>query len=39
LYETSDKAGESKKMYEKIVTDYGTSIYRPIALSKTNEIK
>jgi len=39
LYETGDKAGESKKMYEKIVTDYEASMYRPIAQSKMNEEK
>jgi len=39
LYETGDKVGESKKMYEKIVTEHETSMYRPIAQSKMDEIK
>ena len=39
LYETGDKKGESKKLYEKIVTEYETSMYRPIAQSKMDEIK
>ena len=39
LYATGDKVGESKKMYEKIVTEYETSMYRPIAQSKMDEIK
>ena len=39
LYEANDNMGESKKMYEKIVTEYETSMYRPIAESKMDEIK
>jgi len=34
VYETRNNAAESQKMYEKIVTDYETSMYRPIAESK-----
>jgi hypothetical protein len=39
LYATGDKVGESKKMYEKIVTEHETSMYLPIAQSKIDEIK
>ena len=39
LYETGDKVGESKRLYEKIVMEYETSMYRPIAQSKIDEIK
>lgn len=34
LYEASDKKAESRKMYEKIVSDYKDSIYLPFAKSK-----
>ena len=34
LYDTAHNAVESKKMYEKIVTDYESSMYTPIAKSK-----
>lgn len=39
LYEAGNNAAESKKMYEKIVTDYENSMYFPMAESKLNEIK
>jgi predicted negative regulator of RcsB-dependent stress response len=39
LYETGNKVGDSKKMYEKIVKDHETSMYRPIAESKMAKIK
>jgi len=39
LYETGDKMAESKKMYEKIVTEHKASMYQPIAQSKMDEIK
>ncbi|MBC8440532.1 MAG: tetratricopeptide repeat protein [Deltaproteobacteria bacterium] len=39
LHEIDDKVGESKKLYEKIVTEYETSMYGPIAQSKMDEIK
>jgi len=39
LDEAADNTVDSKKMYEKIVTDYETSIYKPIAKSKLDEIK
>lgn len=39
LYATGDKVDESKKMYEKIVTEYEASMYGPIAQSKIDEIK
>ncbi|WP_457552365.1 tetratricopeptide repeat protein [Desulfobacula sp.] len=39
LYDTRNNAAKSKKMYEDIVTDYETSMYRPIALTKVDKIK
>ncbi|MBU8848091.1 MAG: tetratricopeptide repeat protein [Desulfobacterales bacterium] len=39
LYEADNNAAESKKMYDKIVTEYESSMYRPIAESKLDEIK
>ncbi|MFH2090982.1 MAG: tetratricopeptide repeat protein [Pseudomonadota bacterium] len=39
LYEASGNKEESKKMYEKIVSDYKDSIYIPIAKSKLASIK
>ena len=39
LYETGNNAAESKKMYEKIMTNYENSMYKPIAKSKLDEIK
>ncbi len=34
LYEKGDKLDQSKKMYQKIVSKYETSMYRPVAESK-----
>ena len=39
LYESANDAAESKKMYEKIVTEHENSMYMPIAKSKIDEIK
>ncbi|HGY12177.1 MAG TPA: tetratricopeptide repeat protein [Desulfobacterales bacterium] len=39
LYEVDNNTAESKKMYDKIVTDYESSMYKPIAESKLNEMK
>ncbi|MBU1340594.1 MAG: tetratricopeptide repeat protein [Proteobacteria bacterium] len=39
LYEAADNTSESKKMYEKIVVEHGSSMYGPIAKSKIAEIK
>ena len=39
LYESANNTVESKKMYEKIVTEYENSMYKPIAKSKIDEIK
>ncbi len=39
LYETDNNAAESKKMYERIVTEYENSMYKPIAQSKIAEMK
>lgn len=39
LYETGHNAAESKKMYEKIVTEYENSMYKPVAQSKIAEMK
>jgi predicted negative regulator of RcsB-dependent stress response len=39
LYEIKNNETESKKMYEKIVTEYETSMYRPIAESKVGKLK
>ncbi|NOX33639.1 MAG: tetratricopeptide repeat protein [Deltaproteobacteria bacterium] len=39
LYKANNNTAESKKMYEKIVTEYGNSIYRPIAKSKIDAMK
>jgi tetratricopeptide (TPR) repeat protein len=38
LYEKSDNGAESKKMFEKIVTDYENSIYLPIAKAHVDAI-
>ncbi len=39
LHEAANGGDKSKKMYEKIVSDYETSLYMPIAKSKLNEMK
>ncbi len=39
LYEADNNAAESKKMYDKIVTEYESSMYKPIAKSKLDEMK
>ena len=39
LYEEAGNRAESKKMYEKIVSDYDRSIYKPVAQSKLDEMK
>ena len=39
LYDTDGNAAESQKMYEKIVMDYDSSMYTPIAKSKIDKIK
>jgi predicted negative regulator of RcsB-dependent stress response len=39
LYEIRNNEADSKKMYEKIVTEYETSMYRPIAESKVGKLK
>lgn len=39
LDEAADNTAESKKMYEKIVMDYESSMYKPIAKSKIDEMK
>jgi tetratricopeptide (TPR) repeat protein len=39
LDEAADNTAESKKLYEKIVMDYDSSMYKPIAKSKIDEMK
>ncbi|WP_299978556.1 tetratricopeptide repeat protein [Desulfobacula sp.] len=39
LYEADNNVAESKKMYDKIVTEYESSMYKPIAKSKLDEMK
>jgi len=39
LYEADNNVAESKKMYDSIVTEYGNSMYLPIAKSKVAQIK
>ncbi|WP_300459988.1 tetratricopeptide repeat protein [Desulfobacula sp.] len=39
LYGTANNTVESKKMYEKIITDYESSMYTPMAKSKLEQIK
>jgi len=39
LYEADNNAADSKKMYEKILTGFENSMYKPIAKSKIDEIK
>ncbi len=39
LYEIESNASESKKMYEKIISDFESSMYTPIAKSKLAQMK